>query len=601
MAAALTPAEIARETLKALAARKLAPTPDNFARAYHEISGEPQSPKTSSADGAAAVLEQLAQNLTQNSPGNAAATQKINKAIQAQNWEQCQSELQNLLSQTKGTSGSEPAWSAMIRDLLRQLDTPHKGITVTRKKEGIETVLARFGSDPAILFDKLQGLVRSWASSATVPNEALPVAAQPEATASDLPTRTSIATAKMSATAEGSHEQLAQLRELLAFTLENTLSMQPGMNNEIQALVQQVRVASDPKQISDLAKLLRQFWLKLELRGGDKEKIQEGLVRLLRLLVENVSELVADDKWLHGQISTLQDIIEQPLDKYAIADAERNLRNAVIKQSTLKQSLVDAKSTLKSLMTTFIDRLGDLTESTGDYHSKIESYSHKIGGTDNLTELSHILEDIMQDTRVIQASALRSHEELLVTRKQANEAEERVRKLEQELEQVSELVREDQLTGALNRRGMDETLEREFNRAGRAQGQLSVALLDIDNFKQLNDTLGHHAGDQALIHLSRIIKEALRPTDSVARYGGEEFLIILPDTGIKDAVDTIERLQRELTRKFFLHNNERKLITFSAGVALLKESEDKEDLIGRADKAMYHAKKTGKNRVVAAE
>jgi diguanylate cyclase len=127
-----------------------------------------------------------------------------------------------------------------------------------------------------------------------------------------------------------------------------------------------------------------------------------------------------------------------------------------------------------------------------------------------------------------------------------------------------------------------------------------VALLDIDNFKQLNDTLGHQGGDEALVHLTRVIKEAVRPSDSVARYGGEEFLIILPDTGIQEAMETIERLQRELTKKFFLHNNERKLITFSAGVALRSENEDKEDLIGRADKAMYQAKQTGKNRVVAA-
>ncbi|HEU0186956.1 MAG TPA: GGDEF domain-containing protein, partial [Gallionellaceae bacterium] len=123
----------------------------------------------------------------------------------------------------------------------------------------------------------------------------------------------------------------------------------------------------------------------------------------------------------------------------------------------------------------------------------------------------------------------------------------------------------------------------------------------IDNFKQLNDTLGHQAGDRALVHLSFIIKGTVRPTDAVARYGGEEFLIILPDTGLQDALGTIERLQRELTRKFFLHNNERKLITFSAGVALMTPGEDPLDLIGRADKAMYIAKKTGKNRVVPSE
>jgi diguanylate cyclase len=87
----------------------------------------------------------------------------------------------------------------------------------------------------------------------------------------------------------------------------------------------------------------------------------------------------------------------------------------------------------------------------------------------------------------------------------------------------------------------------------------------------------------------------------VGRYGGEEFLIILPDTDLASGVEAIQRLQRDLTKKFFLHNNERVLVTFSAGVALRDESEDQEDLVGRADKAMYQAKQAGKNRVVAAQ
>ena len=555
MATLNSPSEIARETLKTLAARKLAPTPDNYAQVYLEISGVTQAPAVAAKD-------------------------------------------------SKDKSSPEIAWANLIRDLLRQLDIPHKGITVTRKKEGVEAVLSRFAADPVMLHEKLQNLLRSWSSGGGTPNEALNVngnISPAPAAAGQIQSQTqNQKTPAALAATESSHKLLSQLRELLAHTLENTQYSQPKLSDEIQALASQVRSAENTRQLNELANQLRKFWLKLELRGGDKVRIQEGLLRLLRLLVENVSELVADDKWMHGQISTLKELLDQPLDKQSIADAERNLRNVIIKQSNLKQSLADAKNTLKSLMTTFIDRLGDLTESTGDYHSKIEGYSQKISNTDNITELSHILADIMQDTRVIQASALRTHEELLTTRKQANEAEERVRKLEQELEQVSQLVREDQLTGALNRRGMEDTLDREFKRIERSQNQLCVALLDIDNFKQLNDTLGHQAGDEALIHLTRIIKQALRPSDSVARYGGEEFLIILPDTGMQDAMASLERLQRELTKKFFLHNNERRLITFSAGVALRVEGEDKEDLIGRADKAMYHAKKTGKNRVVAA-
>jgi len=162
-------------------------------------------------------------------------------------------------------------------------------------------------------------------------------------------------------------------------------------------------------------------------------------------------------------------------------------------------------------------------------------------------------------------------------------------------------VHQDQLTGALNRRGLDEAFDREATRADRSHTPVCVALLDIDNFKRLNDTRGHQAGDQALVHLSHVVKEALRPSDMVARYGGEEFIIVLPGIGIVEAAATVERLQRELTKQFFMHDNERILITFSAGVALRAPQEPQDDVIGRADKAMYQAKKTGKNRVVVAE
>jgi diguanylate cyclase len=125
----------------------------------------------------------------------------------------------------------------------------------------------------------------------------------------------------------------------------------------------------------------------------------------------------------------------------------------------------------------------------------------------------------------------------------------------------------------------------------------SVALLDIDHFKRLNDALGHQAGDQALVHLTSVVRQLLRPTDSFARYGGEEFLVLLPNSDLADAERIMLRVQRELTKQFFLHDNQRVLITFSAGVAQLQSGEAQADLLKRADTAMYKAKAAGRNRV----
>lgn len=603
------PADLARETFKTLVQRKLSPTPDNYATVYAEISGEPLE----SSAGPEQVLGKIAEHL-QKTDKALAIGNALKKNIGEANWAQCYPEIEKVLPKIQAENESVQAWPVLIRDLLRQLEIPHKGLTITRKKEGLETVLTRFGAKPEILYEKLGNLVRSWSGSpvteSLVETGAFTAAAGAAVAPAPINSPTAggagayvhpAVVASHPHSPESAAEMLFKLSELLAQTLESTISAQPEMADEVATLCLQVRGIQTHDQVTALAKQLRQFWLKVELRGGDRVKIQEGLVRLLRLLVENVGEMVESEEWLHGQIVTLHGIIDHPIDKHVIADAERSLRDAIIKQGLLSKSLLDAKTTLKSLMTTFIDRLGSITESTGDYHHKIEGYSQQIAQSNNLSELSSLLDSIMQDTRIVQADTLRTHEQLVESRKQVNEAEIKIQRLEKALSEVSELVHQDQLTGALNRRGLDSAFEREAKRTERSHAPMCVALLDIDNFKRLNDTMGHQVGDQALIHLSTVIKEALRPSDCVARYGGEEFVILLPDVALTEAAATIERLQRELTRRFFMHENDRILVTFSAGVAQRAAEEPQDEVVARADKAMYQAKRTGKNRVVTAE
>jgi diguanylate cyclase len=600
------PSEIARETLKTLAQRRLTPTPDNYAKIYTEIGGGVAEVN----NGAEKVLRNIVESLLQ-SDKTAASGLALKRSLNEEKWELCSREIEKVLPKAEEEK-TEQTWPVLIRDLLRQLDLPHKGLTVSRKKEGLETVLTRFSSKPDVLFEKIGNLIRSWSESAptaslvdSVPDApdtptAIPVTPGTPASVTTVVSVVDTTASPASETNDEMTEILGKLTRFLTQTLESCISTQPELSDEVRTLTALIRDIKTRDQITEIARQLRQFWLKVELRNEDKSRIQEGLVRLLRLLVENVGEMVEDEEWLHGQIKTLHEIIENPIDRHVIADAERSLREAIIKQGILKKSLTDAKSTLKSLMTTFIDRLSIITTSAGDYHQKIEGYSKKIAQSDNLNDLGTLLNDIMQDTRIIQTSALRSHAELLESRKQVENAEAKISMLERELSEVSELVHQDQLTGALNRRGLDAAFDRETKLVDRSHSPLCIALLDIDNFKRLNDTMGHQVGDKALIHLCNVIKEALRPSDSVARYGGEEFVIILPDIDLKEAAHTIERLQRELTKQFFMHENDRVLVTFSAGVAQRAMDEPQEEVIGRADKAMYQAKHTGKNRVVIA-
>jgi diguanylate cyclase len=127
-----------------------------------------------------------------------------------------------------------------------------------------------------------------------------------------------------------------------------------------------------------------------------------------------------------------------------------------------------------------------------------------------------------------------------------------------------------------------------------------VALLDIDNFKRINDTHGHDVGDTALAHLAEVARGVMRPQDSLARYGGEEFVILLPDTPLDKGIEAMTRLQRELTKRIFMTGTDKVLITFSAGVAQLAPGESGIEAIKRADQGMYLAKRAGKNRVLGA-
>jgi len=396
-----------------------------------------------------------------------------------------------------------------------------------------------------------------------------------------------------------------QLRDLLSRTLSfavaSLLQGSPVLVKEAEALGAAVKTAHTEEALAEIGARLKQLCYQIELKSGDVAETQELLLRLFKLLLENVSELLDDDSWLRGQIDAVQNLIAGPLDQRSLEDATRSLKEVIYKQSQLKHSLTDVKATVKNMMMTFIDRLSSVATTTGDFHEKIGGFSEKISHADNIVELNSILDEVLRETRLVQTEALKTRDRMVAARQEVQEAEQRIHSLEAKLQHMSELVREDQLTGSLNRRGLDDVFERETARSDRRGTPLCIAMLDLDDFKRLNDTYGHLAGDAALKHLVKIVKDTLRSMDVIARFGGEEFLILLPETTVEAASATMTRLQRELTRHFFLADNEKVLITFSAGVALRLPNEEQASLVKRADKAMYQAKQTGKNRVVVAE
>ncbi len=597
MATLSNPSEIAREALRQLAMRRVAPTPDNYRRLYHEISGTRQEDD----EFPEGFVRKLARKLPRDTADRQRHGRLLDQALTKGNAKVADEALTQYLGSLAVQEA--PAWNELIANLLRQWDGRQLGWTTARKRESLERVLR--AGDPATLHTRLQGLVRGWSQAPVDPE--LPLAADSPTDDVGLPATVAPAPAAIPAKAAGaaeSAELVDGLRGLLQLALENVvpafLGDHPELADDAARIAAEVGKATDARALATIGKQLRNFSHRLEMTAADDAEVRSGLLELLRLLLKNIDELVLDDQWLNGQIEMLREIVDTPPNPRMIDDAGRRLKELIYKQSQLKHNLAETQRHLRDMLAGFVDQLARFSESTSTYHDRIGAYAQRIAKANSINDIGPLLDEVMSETRSMQEEASRSRDELVTAREQATAAENRIAELQRELDDASRQMRHDQLTGALNRRGLEEMFDKEAARAQRRGSALAVALLDIDNFKKLNDTHGHKVGDDALVHLARVVRKSLRPQDILARYGGEEFVILLPETGHDDAYQALIRLQRELTREFFMADRQKLVITFSAGVTPRGDGEPLDAALKRADVAMYEAKQAGRNRVVIA-
>ena len=167
-------------------------------------------------------------------------------------------------------------------------------------------------------------------------------------------------------------------------------------------------------------------------------------------------------------------------------------------------------------------------------------------------------------------------------------------------EQTKKLAVTDGLTGISNRPNMEQSLLSEFERSKRYNSPLSVVLLDVDHFKDVNDSYGHQKGDEILVTFASVLKKFCRANDTAARYGGEEFLMILPQSNAQGAFKIAERVREEIMKMSFVGNDSKFSVTTSCGVAELNRDymKNTDQLINVADNAMYEAKNSGRNKTI---
>jgi len=513
------PFEIARETLKQLTARKLAPTPVNYQTLYNEIGGITVVPPFP-----ADTLRDIAKALPAKTPGQQKQRGLLEFAIDRLNW------------------------------------------------DGVKTALIAYGSFAPLTAEAGSG----------VSPTALSTSSGVLAGSAGAPALTA--------------DFLLQIGRLIEFAQPALGTDDPRFDEQTQALLKAMRLPS--ADVTTVKLMLTNYSHRLSFAAEDQAEIKKTLLKLLHLVFINIGELSLEEQWLKGQMDALMTASTPPLTLRRLDDVERRLRDVIFKQKDAKGRAMAAQTEMRQMLAAFIDRLSDMAKSTGSFHVKLEENARQIEQAKTLAEIAPVLKEVVDATREMAHQSKNSSEELQAMRERASETDAHLVKLHQELDRASAQARHDPLTGALNRKGLDEAIEREVSTVRRKDTPLCMSLLDIDNFKQLNDTMGHAAGDIALTHLATVARECMRPQDTLARYGGEEFVIMLPDTPLDKGIEAMTRLQRELTKRFFMAGSEKMLITFSAGVAQLAPDESGADAIKRADQAMYLAKRTGKNRVV---
>jgi len=303
------------------------------------------------------------------------------------------------------------------------------------------------------------------------------------------------------------------------------------------------------------------------------------------------------DSWISMQVKAVRDAVKDGSDRRSLASARSLIEQALEGQYGISLTRRDAVSALRDLLPNLVEQMSQLGERSGDFGATLSGHMEAISQADSLEGIAERVRSLVADAHSMQVSVGDAQRGLQSSSERAQSLESQVVRLEQELAHASERLLTDHLTRTANRAGLEQAYQREIVPVRDESRLLAVGLLDIDNFKRVNDVLGHHAGDGALQHLARLLQSKVRPCDTVARYGGEEFVLLLPGLDIEAARELLMKVQRELTRDVYLYDAKKVFMTFSAGATLVRPDDSLESALLRADEAMYQAKNAGKNCV----
>ncbi|XVJ70737.1 MAG: diguanylate cyclase [Rhizobacter sp.] len=601
------PAQIAKAALRRLLLDKLEPTPSNYERAYAQESGGAST---------AAALPEKAQRLVEKLAGRALdsrAGADLARAMGEGRWDVAE----RLLS-APDESGAQ--LSDMIDRVVKGVGRGGRQWTTARKKESLQRVLSGSRSDAGKLQQRLNQLLTSWDSDTldeAVDTDVSPLDETPAPTSSSAPDA-NLPLLKLTPSVDAQVSTNANLQSALA--AQNPLEWRPVVGY-LGGTVQQALPAAE-EAAHELAQVIAAAVTRIQTEGATPPLAQElaelcaqadrliqhrhhlvdQLGSLCQELTASLTDLAENDSWAQGQCEAMRITLADGLTSRGVKSVNELLRTTRERQQHLRQERERARDSLKTLINRMLSELGELGSHTGRFHDSVGRYADVIEKADSLESLAGVVREMVEESRTVQALVSQTQARLQDEHSKAAELNKKVQELESELVRLAQEVSTDQLTQVANRRGLIQAFDAECLRMERAQNggevppPLAVGLLDIDNFKKLNDELGHSAGDVALKSLAGVVSKTLRPNDMVARYGGEEFVVLLPGTAVDEGQQILTRLQRSLSGGLFMHEQKKVFVTFSAGVTRYRAGERIEDALERADQALYEAKRTGKNR-----
>ena len=594
-ATALSPVQVAKAALRRLALDKVEPTPENYARAYAAEGGQVQE---GLPERARPLLQRLAGTLADEGGGGG---DTLVQALMAGRWDEAQDMLDQAATKSAGQAQD---WADLLQRLALGLERGSRVWPAARKKDSLTRVLGGSRSDARRLRERVRHLLNSWESETEhsgIDTVSGALDETPAAHAIPAPAAQAEAAAPLTVATEPSSHWPALVHDLertVRAALPSGEARADELAQALTRLAEQVAAAGATPELLREAEDLCQRARRLL---GHRHHLIDELGKLCVELTEGLTELAEDDSWARGQCQMLQARLNEGLNVRSVRAASELLAKARKQQALLRNERNQARDALKELIQGMLTELGEFSEHTGRFHANVGRHAEAIANADSLGSLADVVREMLHDSSEVQALVSQTQNRLQAEQERAGAMQLRVRELEGELRRLSDEVSTDALTQVANRRGLAQAFQVERARLERSRhdgttGTLAVGLIDIDNFKKLNDTLGHAAGDTALQKLAAQVRDQLRPRDTVARFGGEEFVVLLPDIDAAEAQKVLTRLQRQLTASLFMHDNKEVFVTFSAGVTALRDDEPLELALERADEALYEAKHTGKNR-----